>query len=117
MAAVGNGRQAGGGIAITPDALLDDGLLDATFVRNFSLADARTLVDELSDPAAPGNVFVFAVRSPSLTIEAVEGVLDSLNLDGEPTSAAPSFHFETRPQALSFVLPAAADSLLTTADI
>ena len=41
--AIGNGRQAGGGIRLCPNALIDDGLLDLTICRNSITRHGSTL--------------------------------------------------------------------------
>lgn len=113
MMAVGNGRQSGGGFAITPNALLDDGLLDATFVRDFPTVDAAAVAREISEPDSEENRFVFALRSSELTVESAEDEIEFFNLDGEPSPPFHSIRFEIRPRALKFVLPPAASHLLS----
>lgn len=83
---IGNGRQAGGGQALCPDALIDDGLLDLTVVPELSgevAATVGTLVTE-GKAAALERVAVRA-RLPWLEIEAPEPL--TLNLDGEPVES------------------------------
>src|SRR3546814_12576645 len=46
---VGNGRQAGGGQALCPDALVDDGLLDVTVVPELSGEVGGTLATLLKE--------------------------------------------------------------------
>src|SRR5262245_32230924 len=41
--AIGNGRQAGGGVPLCPDAVLDDGLLDLMILPELDHAAASTL--------------------------------------------------------------------------
>lgn len=80
---IGNGRQAGGGQALCPDALADDGLLDVTVVPDLQGEVAATLGTVLAEGrgAALERVAVRA-RLPWLEIEAPDGL--ALNLDGEP---------------------------------
>lgn len=113
MMAIGNGRQSGGGFAITPKALLDDGLLDATFVREFPTVEAAAVAREISEPDSEENRFVFALRSSGLTVESAEDEIEFFNLDGEPSPPFHSIRFEVRPRALKFVLPPAASHLLS----
>ena len=48
LGAIGNGRQAGGGFQVTPNALLDDGLLDILLVREAALEDVDAVIGELA---------------------------------------------------------------------
>ena len=83
---IGNGRQAGGGQALCPDARIDDGLLDLTVVPELSgevAATVGTLVTEGKE-AALERVAVRAQLS-WLEIDAPEPL--TLNLDGEPVES------------------------------
>ena len=83
---IGNGRQAGGGQALCPDALIDDGLLDVTVVPELEgelVATLRTALTE-GKVAALDQV---ALR-PRLDEVVVAGEAPlTLNLDGEPVEA------------------------------
>lgn len=83
---IGNGRQAGGGQALCPDAVIDDGLLDLTIVPELSGevgATVATLITE-GKHAALDRVATRA-RLPWLEIDAPGSL--TLNLDGEPVEA------------------------------
>jgi lipid kinase YegS len=83
---VGNGRQAGGGQALCPDACLDDGALDLTIVPPLTGevgATVGALITEGKD-AALDRVAVEA-RLPWIEIDADPPLM--LNLDGEPVDA------------------------------
>lgn len=84
---VGNGRQAGGGQALCPDALVDDGLLDLTLVPPLDGEVASTLGTVIAEgkEAALDRVATRA-RLPWLEISADAPL--TLNLDGEPVTAA-----------------------------
>lgn len=83
---VGNGRQAGGGQVLCPDALADDGLLDLTVVPELEGEVAATLGTVISE-GREGALERVAVRArlPWAEIEAPEPLV--LNLDGEPVQA------------------------------
>jgi len=96
--AIGNGRQAGGGIPLCPDALLDDGRLDLTIVPELD-ADAR--LEALSRLLRGGMTAIaplrIARRSRWIEYESDEDLY--INLDGEPARAK-RFRVECRPAAL-----------------
>lgn len=87
---VGNGRQAGGGQALCPDAFIDDGLLDVTVIPELSGEVAATLATLVKDgkDAALDRAAV-RVQLPWAAIESDEPFV--LNLDGEPLA---SRHFK-----------------------
>src|SRR3546814_6724456 len=82
--AIGNGRQAGGGIPLCPDALIDDGLLDLLIVPKIDLTAGR-------EP------MTVRARSPWIEFEADEDV--SISIDGEPDQVR-GFRAECRSRAL-----------------
>lgn len=83
---IGNGRQAGGGQQLCPQALIDDGLLDVTVVPELDGEVAATLGQMLTGgkDAALERVATRA-QLPWLQIEAPQAL--TLNLDGEPVQA------------------------------
>jgi len=83
---IGNGRQAGGGQQLCPQALIDDGLLDVTVVPELDGEVAATLGQMLTGgkEAALERVATRA-QLPWLQIDAPEAL--TLNLDGEPVEA------------------------------
>ena len=83
---IGNGRQAGGGQALCPDALVDDGQLDLTIVPDLSgdvAATVGTLIKE-GKHAALDRVAT-RVRLPWVELASDEPL--TLNLDGEPVAS------------------------------
>lgn len=84
---VGNGRQAGGGLALCPEAIIDDGLLDLTIVPELEGEVAATIATVLSEgsDAALERVAETA-RLPWVEIESPQPF--TLNLDGEPVEAS-----------------------------
>ncbi|WP_338802601.1 lipid kinase YegS [Pseudomonas sp. RSB 5.4] len=97
---IGNGRQAGGGHVLCPQALADDGLLDISILPAPQEL-VGTLKNLLSDGFGLDNMFVRA-RLPWVEIKVAEGL--SINLDGEPLTGE-SLRFEARPGALRVHLP------------
>lgn len=103
--AVGNGRFAGGGYEVAPQASLTDGLLDIAVVSGLLSEDLNRIVRELRDPMNPRNEYLLYRQLSAFTIET--GKLLHVNLDGEPIKGT---HFEFRciPEVLSVVLGGAA---------
>lgn len=100
---VGNGRQAGGGHELCPDALLDDGLLDLNLLPK---SDQQTLTDTLqyfmlNDGSVLQRQMIHR-HVPWLEIEAEQEM--NINIDGEPVSGN-QFRFEVHPGALKMHLP------------
>jgi len=97
---IGNGRQAGGGHVLCPDALADDGLLDISI-----LPAPQEVVGTLKGLMEGGwgidNLFVRA-RMPWVEITSAEGL--SINLDGEPMTGH-ARRFAVRKGALKVHLP------------
>jgi lipid kinase YegS len=83
---IGNGRQAGGGQALCPDALVDDGLLDLTVVPELS-GEVATTLGTLVTSGKGAALERVAVRAqlPWLEIDCPEPI--TLNLDGEPVES------------------------------
>lgn len=97
---VGNGRQAGGGHVLCPQARVDDGLLDISILPapQELLGTLRSL---LSDGLGLENMFVRA-RLPWVELKSSQGL--DINLDGEPLQSE-SLRFEVLPGALRVHLP------------
>jgi len=108
---IGNGRQAGGGQQLCPDALIDDGLLDLTIVPELVGEVARTVGTMVTEgrQAALDRVAVRA-QLPWLEIEGDRPF--TLNLDGEPLEAV-RFRVECAAQRVRMHLPPGCP-LLTT---
>jgi len=83
---IGNGRQAGGGQALCPDAVIDDGLLDLTIVPSLEGEVGSTISTVLSEGRAAALERVAERRQlPWVIIEAPWPF--TLNLDGEPVES------------------------------
>ena len=101
---VGNGRQAGGGQALCPDALIDDGMLDVTVVPPLQGELLATFGTAMTDGKVAALDEVAVRRALAwVQIEAEEPLC--LNLDGEPVRAR-AFRIECVPGRLRMRLPA-----------
>lgn len=99
---VGNGRQAGGGQVLCPDAWIDDGLLDLAIVPSAE-GDIRTALRTLlAEGRAAVERSVQRACLPWLEIEGDAPLL--LNLDGEPLESS-RFRIEVAPRRLRMHLP------------
>jgi lipid kinase YegS len=101
---IGNGRQAGGGQALCPDALIDDGLLDLTLIPELQgeLAGTASTLLTQGKHAALERIATRA-RLPALELQGDEPI--TLNLDGEPLQSR-SFRVECVRGRLRMHLPA-----------
>lgn len=95
---IGNGRQAGGGQQLCPDALINDGLLQLRIFTGEELLPA--LFSTLKPPEENPNIIDGA--SSWFEIRAPHDI--TFNLDGEPLSGQ-AFHIEILPGALRCRLP------------
>jgi lipid kinase YegS len=101
--AVGNGRQAGGGHILCPDARVDDGLLDLGLLPDVARGQrARALGELLRDGKVALWRHSVTVRLPWIELTADEPV--QINLDGEPISGK-TLRFEVLRGALDACLP------------
>jgi len=94
---IGNGRQAGGGHELCPDAVIDDGLLDISI-----LPAPQEVVGALRELLVGEGLYIRA-RLPWVEVRSVQGI--DINLDGEPLQAQ-RLRFEARAKALRLHLPA-----------
>lgn len=101
--AVGNGRQAGGGYQLCPEAVLDDGLFEVRLLPQLEGAEIpQALGALLQGRLDPLQSTLVTARVPWLEIESEEPL--QINLDGEPMTGT-QFRFEVLPRRLSMKLP------------
>jgi len=100
--AVGNARQAGGGFQVTPNAYLNDGLMDVVFIADFQTMEFGLVIQEFQDFTNTDNQFVHYRQVPGFEIEVPAKV--PINLDGEP-HRWDHITFEILPKCLPVVLP------------
>jgi lipid kinase YegS len=101
--AIGNGRQAGGGIQLCPDALVDNGLLDVMVLPEVPEAQISEKLKALvSEGRAAIEREMVSQRLPWVEVEVPAGL--HVNLDGEPIKDT-RFRFEAYKHWLRFHLP------------
>lgn len=98
---IGNGRQAGGGHVLCPQAQVDDGLLDISILPA-PQEMVGTLRDLLSGGLGLDSMFVRA-RLPWVEVRGSQGL--DINLDGEPLQGD-CLRFQVLPGALRVHMPA-----------
>ena len=111
VAAIGNGRQAGGGRILTPRAYIDDGLLDILLIRHFPVSDFGLVLQELSELPQDGR-YVSYIQTPWFDFSHQQAI--NVNLDGEPYKFKDG-RAKIIPHALKLILPSDCP-LLTQSD-
>ena len=101
VAIVGNGRQAGGGVQVTPRACIDDGLLDVLVVREIPALALLTAARELQE-LSPDGEYISYWQTPWAEVHTAEAI--PVNLDGEPMQFS-SVRYEAVPSAIRLILP------------
>jgi len=96
--AIGNGRQAGGGVPLCPDALIDDGLLDLMIMPELDRTARLDAFSHLLREGAAGiRAQLVTTRSSWIEYESDDDL--NVNLDGEP-ALLKRFRVECRPRVL-----------------
>ena len=98
---VGNGRQTGGSIQVTPRARLDDGLLDMLVVRHIPAMALLTAARELQE-LSPDGEYISYWQTPWAEVYPEEAI--PVNLDGEPVAFS-SVRYEAVPRAIRLIVP------------
>jgi len=101
VAIVGNGRQTGGGVQVTPRARIDDGLLDVLVVRQIPPIALLTAARELQELSADGG-YISYQQTPWAEVYPEEAI--PVNLDGEPVRFT-NVRYEAVPRAIRLVVP------------
>ena len=99
--AICNGKQAGGGQVLAPNALINDGLLDVINISEFTLTDIPQVLEEIKAPSGEGT-FIKYIQTP--WVESESEKIIPVNLDGEPYRSH-KIRFEIVPDAIDLILP------------
>src|SRR5947207_3010755 len=100
VAIIGNGRQAGGGIQVTPRARLNDGLLDILAVREIPAMALLTAARELQE-LSPDGEYISYWQTPWAEVHTEEAI--PVNLDGEPVQFS-NVRYEAVPGAIRLIV-------------
>lgn len=106
-AGICNGRQAGGGQPLAPDAVIDDGSLDIVILLEFPISQIATVFEEFRSGISDGE-FVRRFRSNRIEWTGEETI--PLNLDGEGLDAR-RVEIHLLPRAIDLILPEACPCL------
>ncbi|MCX2757124.1 lipid kinase YegS [Vibrio sp. Sgm 22] len=96
-----NGRLAGGGQELAPNALIDDGLMDLTLIKAFVASDLQKVIEELKHPVDDGK-YIVHTQARWLEVDFPQPL--PINLDGEPYRSN-QIRFEVMPSSICLVLP------------
>ena len=111
FAAVGNTRQYGGGIRITPDAIVDDGLLDLCIVHRTSRGQLLKTLPKAYTGAHVSSPFVETGRGREFHFSSEQPM--AVYADGEPLTRTP-VSFGLAEGRLRVVVPASLSSALSS---
>src|SRR6266699_7280510 len=100
VAIVGNGRQTGGGMQVTPRARIDDGLLDVLTVRDIPALALLTAARELQE-LSPDGEYISYWQTPWAEVHTEESI--PVNLDGEPAQVS-SVRYEAVPRPIRLIV-------------
>ncbi len=103
LAAIGNGISAGGGFLLTPNAVLDDGLLDACIVSDVSIPRVIQVIPSVLAGTHARHPEVTMTRAKLISVQSETPV--SIHRDGEvPSERVDSFEMRIRPRCLNMVV-------------
>ena len=100
--AVGNGQYQGAGMRVCPGAILDDGLLDVTVIRDISLRELATGLGQLYGGGIYSHPKVQAYRVNRLSAASKESVF--VEIDGESVGKLP-IEISILPKAIRVWMP------------
>ena len=100
---IGNGRQAGGGQALCPQAVINDGQLDVTIIPELT-GEVGAMLGQLVTGGKEAALEHVATRTRLTRVEIRAEQPLTLNLDGEPVEAR-HFRIECVPRRVRMHLP------------
>jgi lipid kinase YegS len=101
LAIIGNGRQTGGGMQVTPRARIDDGLLDVLVIRHIPATALLTAARELQQ-LSPDGEYISYWQTPWAEVHSEERI--PVNLDGEPKRFS-NARYEVVSKAIRLIAP------------
>jgi diacylglycerol kinase (ATP) len=99
LIAIGNGKCAGGGFYLTPEAEIDDGLLDVCLVDNITIPQVVKIFPRVMKGSHKNHEKVHFYKTDALRVEAQEPI--KVHADGEVLStSARNIDIKVMPKAL-----------------
>jgi diacylglycerol kinase family enzyme len=103
MLTVSNGKRHGGGFIITPEATLDDGILDLCIVRRLGRLSILQLIPKFLKATHVGDPRVQMDQGQRVVVEVPDGL--ATHLDGEIfAEAARRLEIEILPRRLTVIV-------------
>ncbi len=103
VGAICNGRTAGGGQPLAPEAYIDDGVFELFYIEDFSAGDIPTVLEELQElHETPDTQFVHRHNIKTIEWHSEESM--PVNLDGEPMLPQ-NMTIKVLPSSIKLVLP------------
>lgn len=97
-----NTKQYGNNFQISPNAKIDDGLIDFVIVRDFPRWKVPQFLLKIAIGKAHLSKYIRIIQTDKMTITSLEKLI---HLDGEPTVTDTTLVVKTNPQSLKILLP------------
>lgn len=101
IGAICNGRQAGGGQVLAPNAYINDGKFDILLAKSFPLWAIDQVIAEVREPTPDGE---YVVSVQGTWLEAESDIPSPVNLDGEPIRVRKQ-RYDLLPGLIKLVVP------------
>ena len=101
IAAVCNGRQAGGGQILASNGYINDGIFDILLVKAFPIFAIDQVINEFNKPSSSGE---YVVSAQGTWLETFSDEPSPVNLDGEPIREK-NLRFDILPERIKLVAP------------
>ena len=98
---IANGRYIAGGIAVAPDAIINDGAIDVFLIPEKPVTELTVLVAQLLLGKHTGNDAIVYRRAAKVAVNSKPGMW--FNVDGELVGNEPAL-FEVMPGAMQFIV-------------
>jgi len=98
-----NTSQFGYNTVISPEAMIDDGLVDVCIVKKVPLLYAPKAVGQLFTRRINNSGFVEIIRAKSIKFSRNKNRV--VNIDGEPVKLSKDLHIEVNPLSLQVIVP------------
>lgn len=97
-----NSSQFGNNAYISPDAKIDDGLIDICIFKNFPIVESPRLAVMLFDKRLDKSKFMEIIKGKEITITQENPII--AHIDGEPVSFGNKINVKIKPQSLNVIV-------------